>query len=35
MMFVPKLVGQPGQADQVIEFLKPDSEIAQSVNRTT
>lgn len=33
MLFVPKLVGKPGQADEVIEFLKPDSEIAQSVNR--
>jgi hypothetical protein len=33
MLFVPKLVGKPGQADEVIEFLKPDLEIAQSVNR--
>jgi hypothetical protein len=33
MLFVPKLVGKPGQADEVIEFLKPDSEIAKSVNR--
>ncbi len=33
MLFVPKLVGKPGQADEVIEFLKPDSEIAQVVNR--
>jgi len=33
MLFVPKLVGKAGQADEVIEFLKPDSEIAQSVNR--
>ena len=33
MLFVPKLVGKPGQADEVIEFLSPDSEIAQSVNR--
>lgn len=33
MLFVPKLVGKPGQADEVIEFIKPDSEIAQSVNR--
>lgn len=33
MLFVPKLVGKPGQADEVIEFLKPDSEMAQSINR--
>ena len=33
MLFVPKLVGKPGQADQVIEFLRPDSDVAQAVNR--
>jgi Protein of unknown function (DUF3644) len=33
MLFVPKLVGRPGQADEIIEFLKPDSEITQAVNR--
>jgi hypothetical protein len=33
MLFVPKLVGKPGQADEVIEFLKADSELAQSINR--
>ena len=33
MLFVPKLVGKPGQADEVIEFLRPDSEIAQTINR--
>jgi hypothetical protein len=33
MLFVPKMVGKPGQADEVIEFLKPDSDIAQNVNR--
>lgn len=33
MLFVPKLVGKKGQADEVIEFLRPHSEIAQSVNR--
>lgn len=33
MLFVPKLVGKAGQADEVIEFLRPDSEIAQTVNR--
>ena len=33
MLFVPKLAGKAGQADEVIEFLRPDSEIAQAVNR--
>lgn len=33
MLFVPKLVGKPGQADEVIEFLKPSSELAQAINR--
>jgi hypothetical protein len=33
MLFVPKLVGKAGQADEVIEFLKPDSDIAKAVNR--
>ena len=33
MLFVPKLVGEPGQADQVIEFLRADSDIARGVNR--
>jgi hypothetical protein len=33
MLFVPKLVGKPGQADEVIEFLKPDSEIARAINQ--
>lgn len=33
MLFVPKLVGKPGQADEVIEFLKPDSEMALAINR--
>lgn len=33
MLFVPKLVGRAGQADEVIEFLRPDSELAKSVNR--
>jgi hypothetical protein len=33
MLFVPKLVGKPGQADEVIEFIRPDSEVAQAVNR--
>lgn len=33
MLFIPKLVGKPGQADEVIEFIRADSEIAQSVNQ--
>jgi hypothetical protein len=33
MLFVPRLVGKPGQADEVIEFLRPDSEMAQTINR--
>ena len=33
MLFVPKLVGKAGQADEVIEFLKPDSDLAKAVNR--
>lgn len=33
MLFVPKLVGKRGQADELIEFVKADSEIAKSVNR--
>ena len=33
MLFVPKLVGKRGQADEVIEFLRADSEIATRINR--
>jgi Domain of unknown function (DUF3644) len=33
MLFIPKLTGKVGQADEVIEFLRADSEIAQAVNR--
>ena len=33
MLFVPKLVGKAGQADEVIEFLRADSELAPAVNR--
>jgi hypothetical protein len=33
MLFVPKLVGKAGQADEVIEFLKADSPMSQSINR--
>lgn len=32
-LFVPKLVGKPDQAAEVIEFLKPSSELAQAINR--
>lgn len=32
VIFVPKTVNHPNQADQVITFLKPDSDIAQTVN---
>jgi hypothetical protein len=33
MLFVPKLAGRAGQADEVIEFLKADSDLAKAVNR--
>jgi hypothetical protein len=33
MLFVPRLVGKPGQADEVIEFIKADSDVARSVNK--
>lgn len=33
MLFIPKLVGKAGQADEVIEFFRADSEIAKAVNR--
>jgi hypothetical protein len=33
MLFIPKLVGRPGQADQIVEFFKPDSDLSQAVNR--
>jgi hypothetical protein len=32
MLFIPRLVGRRGQADEVIEFVKADSAIAQQVN---
>jgi hypothetical protein len=32
VLFVPKVVSKKGQADRVIEFVKPDSELAESVN---
>lgn len=31
--FVPKLANHPGQADKVVEFIKPDSELAQSIQK--
>lgn len=33
MLFVPKLIGKPGQADEVIEFLRADAEVTEAVNR--
>lgn len=32
VFFIPKLANNKGQADQVIEFVKPNSELAQTVN---
>jgi hypothetical protein len=33
LLFTPKLVNRPGQADRVIEFLKPDSELAKAIGK--
>jgi uncharacterized protein DUF3644 len=33
MLFVPKLVGKVGQADRVVEFVRPGSPVADAVNR--
>jgi hypothetical protein len=33
MLFVPKLVGKRGQADEVIEFFKADSSVAEAINK--
>ncbi len=33
VLFVPKTAKSKGQADQMIEVLKPDSELAQDINR--
>lgn len=33
VLFVPKTANRKGQADEVIEFIKADSELAQNVNR--
>ena len=32
MFFVPKLVGKAGQADEVVEFIAEDSELAEQLN---
>lgn len=34
VLFTQKAANHPGQADKVIEFIKPDSEIGQNVNKT-
>ncbi len=34
VLFTQKIANHPGQADKVIEFIKPDSELGQNVNRT-
>lgn len=34
MLFVAKTVNHKGQADEVIEFLKSDSPLAQDINKT-
>ena len=33
MLFVPKLVGKRGQADEVIEFFKADSGVTEAINK--
>lgn len=33
VLFVPKTANRKGQADQAIEFLRPDSELAKQVNK--
>lgn len=33
VLFVPKTVNRKGQADRVIEFIPPDSEIAKGINK--
>jgi len=32
MLFIPRVVGKPGQADHVIEFVKADSDLAKTIN---
>ena len=34
LLFTKKLVNHPGQADQVIEFLHPDTELAEQMNKS-
>ena len=34
VLFTQKTANHPGQADKVIEFIKPDSEIGQNINKT-
>lgn len=34
VLFIPKTANRKGQADQVIEFIKADSELAKGVNKT-
>lgn len=34
VLFTQKTVNHPGQADKVIEFVKPDSEAAKGINKT-
>ena len=33
VLFVRKVVGKPGQADRVIEFVSPDTELAKTINK--
>lgn len=33
MLFKQKLVNRPGQADKVVEFIQPDSELAKSIDK--
>ena len=33
LLFTKKLVNKPGQADSVIEFIKPDSELAKTIDK--
>jgi hypothetical protein len=34
VLFTQKTANRPGQADKVIEFIRPDSEIGQNINKT-
>jgi hypothetical protein len=33
LLFAKKLVNRPGQADRVVEFIKPDSELAKTIEK--